>query len=325
VTRLTQEFLTGYYGAPATPYLNQYTGTTLEKLKASHRKLDIYGNPVNEYNTWLSPENIDQYSQYLDKAEAAAEGRPEWQSRLLRCRLPLDYTVLQQSRLFGIEKHGIWVKDDHGSWIPRPKFREKVNAFVDNCKKAGVTELSEGGLNPAKYQEEWDSIFAAGVAPGKLIDATTELRFPFAEDFPARGNKTLTDGSVGYKDFSYNWLCFYGVPLAATITPASPVSCSTIHARFLDDPRHWIFPPDSVSIDISVNGGDFKSIYDQKIPVAAEHFDIGFRTFDIPVKLKRSEKITAIRFFAACPTAFPAWRDNDRKKPMIACDEVSAY
>ncbi len=324
VRKLSDEFLAGYYGNSAGKLLDQYMSLMQDNLKISRRKLDIYGNPINEYKTWLSPENIDQCSILLDKADAAAESNAAWQDHLKRCRLSLEYTVLQQARMFGIEKHGIFIQDDAGKWVAKPKMKEKITAFTANCKKAGVTELSEGGLSPDQYQADWDSILARVVTPSRIVGARTELKYPFAEDYPARGNKTLADGNPGYKDYSYNWLCFYGVPMVATITPDAPVVCSNVTLHFLSDPRHWIFQPDSLILEVSVNGGDFKAVSTMKLPPEPEHYEVQIPVFSLPMKLKKNEKVTAFRVTATCPP-FPIWRDNDRKKPMIACDEVYAY
>ena len=324
VQKMTDEFLSAYYGDGAAKYLTQYLSLMHERMKASKRKLDIYGNPESEYNTWLSPDNIDQYSQLLDKAEAEAEKNPVWQERLTRCRLSLDYAVYQQARVFGIEKYGVFVKDDKGKWVVKPRFSEKINAFVTNCNKAGVKEMSEDGAKPDQYLAEWDSIFAKGVTPSKIVGAKVELKFPFAGDYPAKGVRTLVDGNPGYKDFSYNWLCFYGVPMVATIKPDAPVSCTSVKLHFLDDPRHWIFPPDSISLELAINGAEFQPAGSLAIPQEPEHFDVRIPEYVIPIKLKKKETITGIRITAKCPATFPAWRDSDKKKPMIACDEIFA-
>ena len=325
VPKLTSEFLSAYYGDGAAKFLDQYIALTQDKMKQSKRKLDIYGNPINESDSWLSPANIDTYSDLLDKADAQAEKNSSWLEHMGRCRLPLEYTVLQQARMYGIEKFGIFVKDEKGNWVVKPKMKERVATFVENCKKAGVKELSEGGPGPDQYKAEWDSIFAAGVTPSKIVGARVDLKNPFAEDFPARGKKTLTDGNPGYKDFSYNWLCFYGTSLIATITPDVPIEGSALKMRFLDDPRHWIIPPDSIIVELSLNGADFKVVSKLKVLPDSEHYDVRIPEFVVPVKVKRNEKITALRVSAICPSAFPAWRENDRKKPMIACDEIYLY
>jgi hypothetical protein len=322
VKKLTSQFLSDYYGAESAKYLQQYIDLVQSKLKESKRKLDIYGNPINEYNAWLSPELIENYSDLFDKAEASAENNSAFLDRVTRCRLSLEYTVYQQARFYGIEKHGIFIKDDNGKWTVKPKLAEKLNTFTATCKKAGVTELSEGGLTPDQYKAEWDTIFSKGVTPTKALGATVSLKFPFASDYPAKGSRTLVDGNPGYKDFSYNWLCFYDVAMVATIALDKPITISQVSMHFLDDPRHFIFLPVSIIIETSTDGTNFTQVATLKSPAQEEHYQCNITEYSTPVKLKKKETIKAIRVTANNLSALPAWRTRDNKKPMIACDEI---
>jgi hypothetical protein len=321
VKQLISSFFKGYYG-PAGQYLQQYLDLVQSKMLASRRKLDIYGNPINEWNSYLTPDLLDQYSTLFDKAEAAAESNPVLADRVIRASLPLEYTVLQQARFYGIEKYGIFVKDKAGEWSVKPKFENKVMRFVANCKKAGVTELSEGGLNPDQYQAEWNAIFKAGVTPTKALGAPVTLKYPFAGDYPAKGNGTLTDGNPGYSDFSYNWLCFYGVPMVATIDLGKAITVSAIKMHFLDDPRHWIFLPEKVTIEVSADGAGYHPVSELSGPPNGEHYELSIKEFSTKNASFKPEPARYIRVTAGNLKALPSWRYRENKKPMIACDEI---
>jgi hypothetical protein len=317
--QLETSFIRDYYGNAA-KYIQQYFDLLQDKSMAAHRKLDIYGNPVNEWKSYLSPEALDEYSALLDKAESAAESNAITAERVMRVRLPLEYTVLQQARFYGIEKHGIFVKGSSGGWVVKPKLESIVSRFVANCKKANVTELSEAGTkSPGDYQVEWNAIFKAGVTPTKAIGASVALQYPFAEDYPAKGNKTLVDGNPGYNDFSYNWLCFYGVPMIATIDLGKTQSVSTIKMHFLDDPRHWIFRPDKVLVEVSKDGVSYHTVDDIKSAANEEHYEMSLKEYTAH---KGTEQARYIRVTTTNLQSLPEWRYKDGKKPMIACDEV---
>lgn len=320
IRALISEFLKDYYGNAAT-HLQEYISLLQDKMLASRRKLDIYGSPVNEWNKYLSPEMLDQFSTLMDKAEGAVEGKPVYQERVMRARLPLEYTVLQQARLFGVEKHGFWVKDKVEGWTLKPKFADKLARFVANCKRAGVTELSEGGLTPDQYMEEWNAIIRAGVTPTKAIGGSVTLQYPFAEDYPAKGNRTLIDGNPGYTDFSYNWLCFYGTPMVATIDLGKPQNIKQISMNFLNDVRHWIFIPEKVTIELSDDGVNYKVIQSPVLPPneATEQMKVSIIKAAVSVKATTARYI---RVTVANMAALPAWRQRENKKPMIACDEI---
>ena len=319
VKQLTATFLKDYYGNAA-PYLQQYINLLQEKMIASHRKLDIYGNPINQWNAYLSPELLDEYSTLFDKADAAVEGSTMLQDRVTKARLPLEYTVLQQARFYGIEKYGVFVKDKAGEWSVKENLPQKVSRFVSNCKKAGVTELSEGGATPDKYQAEWDAIFKAGVTPTKALGATVTFQYPYSEDYPAKGNRTLVDGNPGYNDFSYNWLCFYGVPMVATIDLGKEQSISKVIMHFLDDPRHWIFLPSSVKIEVSTDGVKYDLLVDAPWKASEEHYELTIQKSETLTEKPR--QVRYIKVTANNLTTLPVWRYRDNKKPMLACDEI---
>jgi len=320
VNQLVASFLKDYYGKAA-PYLQQYFDLLQENRLTSKRKLDIYGNPVNEWKTYLSPEALEQYSNLFDKAEGAVEGNSVLADRVVRARLPLDYTVFQQARFYGIEKHGIFVIGNSGSWSVKPKFEEKLARFIATCKKAGVTELSETGpfRHPDEYMTEWNNIFRAGVTPTKALEAKVTLQYPFAEDYPAKGNRTLIDGNPGYDDFSYNWLCFYGTPMVATIDLGKAQNIARVKMHFLNDPRHWIFLPENVTVELSNDGIKYHSIADLKSPENEEHYDITIKEY---ATQHAAESARYIRVTANNLRSLPEWRYRDGKKPMIACDEI---
>ena len=318
VKKLTGDFMLTYYGAKAGKYLVEYLDLLQNKMQTSHRRLDIYGNPISEWHSYLSPELLDQYSQLFDKAEAAAEGNITLQNRVTRARLPLEYTVLQQARFYGVEKHGMFVKDNSGAWGVKPKFEDKVKRFVENCKNAGVTELSEGGLTPEKYLAEWQGILKAGVIPTKALGAGVSLQYPNAEDYPAKGTRTLTDGNAGYTDFSYNWLCFYGVPMVAIVDMGKPQAIKTVKMHFLDDPRHWIFLPEKIKIEVSDDGLKYRSYQELTSAVGGEHFEVSVKEFTA----KASTTARYIKVTAVNSAVLPEWRFSTTKKPMLACDEI---
>ena len=294
-------------------------------LLNSKKKLDIYGNPINEFGSWLSPEQIDKCSTILDQAEAAAENNPVYARRVARIRLSLEFTVLQQAKFYGIEKHGIFRKKDNETWIPIPNFKERVQRFVKSCKIAGVTELAEGGLSPDQYMAEWDTILKNGVNPSIVVGSKVSLKYPFSGEYPSKGARTLVDGNPGYKDFSYNWLCFFGTPMEATIELEMPIAFSNIRVDFLGDPRHWFFLPESVTIEISVNGSDFRQVAVLKSPPMDEHYMVEVHQYQAPIKLKKSETVKYIRVIAQPVSSLPDWRYRDNKKPALACDEIFVW
>lgn len=317
VRPIVEDFLMNYYG-PAAKFLLQYIGQLHGNMVESKRKLDIYGNPVNEWNSFLTPANLESYTTIFDGAEGAVANNPLFAKRVARARLPIEYTILQQARFYGTEKYGVFLKAPDGSWKVNSNIKQLLNHFVDNARKAGVTELSEGGLTPDQYYAEWQEIFKAGVTHSIAQDAKVTIKNAYAPEYPAKGPRTLVDGNPGYKDFSYNWLCFYGVDMVATLDLGSPKQFSTVRMHFLDDPRHWIFLPSTINVEVSDDGLSYRKIADAANPTPTEHYDVSLKDFVFPV----SVKARFLRVTATNPAALPVWRYRENRKPMIACDEI---
>lgn len=316
---ITTEFMAGYYGE-AGKFTRTYIDTLTATLLRTKAKLDIYGNPVNNYRDYLSPPAIDQYSLLLDQAEKVAEKDTTLLHRVYIARLPLEYTVLQQSKFFGTEKYGYLVPEGNG-YVVNPRWPERVKQFVTLCKKAGVKELSEGGPGPDAYQQEWDAIFARKWLNSLAFHAKVALVNPWAEDFPAKKEQTLTDGLEGGKDFSINWLFIYGKDLVATIDLGQEKTVGMVQMNFLNDPRHYIFNPTDITIESSVDGVNFSPAGKQQpAPSAEEDYNITVNRFQFKLPAVHARYI---RVSGKCLQSVPAWRGAPpEKKAAVCCDEI---
>ncbi|WP_161596845.1 DUF4838 domain-containing protein [Chitinophaga vietnamensis] len=313
---LNKAFFKSYYGA-AGPYIQQYQEALSAAVKSTHAVLDIYGSPVYSAKDYLSPEKIDQYSVLLDKAEAAAGSDSVLLKRVLKVRLPLEYTVLQQSRSYGTDKFG-YLLPDGNSFKVNPKWPARVQHFVAACKTAMVKELSEGGASPDTYAQEWQALFNRAWVQGLAFGAPVKLANAYTPEYTPKGERTLTDGLPGGKDFSYNWLYTYDKDMIATVDLGSSKKIQQVSMNFLFDPRHYIFHPAHVLVETSADGQHYTVAGQQDIPVPAEDYEVQIKHFNFPV----SANARYIRVSAQCPAALPAWRHVAGKRPAICCDEI---
>lgn len=314
---LTTTFLTGYYGRAAL-YVQQYLTCINRQVKAMQPRLDVYGNPVNEHAGYLSAPLLDMYSTLMDKAEAAAEADKVYRQRINCLRLGQEYTVLQQARFWGIEPGGIF-EPLGGGFVLRKGIMDRVRRFTRNCEASGVSELSEGGITPEAYLREWEEIAAAGVSPNKALHAFVVLQYAPMEEYPARGNYTLTDGARGYDDFSYNWLCFYDVPMSAVADMGQVKTVSTVTLYFLRDARHWFFSPARLFCDISVDGKLYTRLGEYSWDNPQENFTVK-RDSIVITGLPANARF--IRVVANQWSALPHWRYQKGKRPAMAFDEI---
>ncbi len=253
----TASFIKDYYG-PAAPFVSNYLSTITKELLKSKRRLDIYGTPINEWDAYLSPQLLISYQSLLKQAEQSTKAASVYRERVKRLQLSLEYVVLQQARFYGTEQGGIYTLSGD-SYIVNKTWPDRVKTFAENAKNAGVIELSEDGLSPEAYQQEWQKIFNTPKPKNKAFRAKVKLLTPYSPDYPAKGARTLVDGANGYADYSYNWLFFYGTPLAAEIELPEPVEMTQISIGFLQDLRHWIYAPDQVEVSVSAEGDNYQS------------------------------------------------------------------
>lgn len=314
---LIRSFINNYYGKAA-PAVSEYLALLNARLKADKVDLDIYGNPVNNHADYLSPENLDRYSQLMDEAEHAAAGDELVQERIRRIRLSQDYVVLQQAKFFGKEKHGIFQQDDSGNFFVKPSLALKTKNFESASLAAGVKTLSEGGITPTQYRQEWSRILEARPVTNLAANATVKLTYPFAPEYPSKGERTLTDETPGYEDFSYNWLCFYGVPMEAAVDLGAVKNIQSVTLRFLEDGRHWIFHPARVSLEVSDNGRDYRKIKTVDCVIPEESYQVDY----LNLRFELAGSFRYIRVQALNWPTLPQWRYHKYKKPMIACDEI---
>lgn len=318
---LMEDFCRGYYGPGASSVLD-YLKARDSALKVSGKHLDIYGNPMIDSKGFLSLGNMKRYQNLLVHAIQAVTPETVYAARVRRLQLGLEYIALQQSRFYGLDPGGFLQPDgdDAGRYMVRPEWESRVNRFVSACKTAGVLTLSEDGISPGAYGEEWHHILTQSWPCNLALHANVTLTYPFSEDYPAKGKQTLTDGMTGFNDFSYNWLCFYGTDMGATVDMGALKGCGKISINFLDDPRHWIFLPATVRVEVSTDGRTYSDLRPVDLPEGTEH--TASRIVPAVFNLPTGTKIRYVRVTAVNPGRLPEWRDDTPKKPMIAADEI---
>lgn len=313
---LIKEFVQGYYGK-AGLLVYEYLQARRKALPPAASALSIYGNPIDNRGDFLSPAAMDHYSNLLAKAEVLVEGDTLLEQRIRRIGLSLDYTYLQQARFYGPRQHGIFQQID-GQWVVRPVVRRKVQQFVEDAKKLGVLELSEGGATPDQYRDEWEDIFAAGLRLNKASAAQMKIQNPFDPSFPANGIKTLTDSVSGYSDYSYNWLLWTGESMDIAFEFKQGSKIGVVELNFLQDPRHWIFPPEEVRISISVDGQNEEEVLLQRTETLDEDYTVQKVKFSTAI----DRDVKVVHIVAKPFQHLPEWRYHPRRKVSMACDEI---
>jgi len=319
VQAVTSDFLRGFYGKAA-PAIQQYLSLLTANQQKSNQYLDIYSGPVQSRNSFLTPEAMDQYDQLVNQAEFAVKGDPKIAKRVLKLRLALEYVYFEQSKFYGKDQHGMFVINEKGDKEVRKGLSERVRKFAENCNNNGIYELSEDGLSPDGYYQEWLAISKNTVTHlGENLSAKF-LTEP-AEGFEGKGSYGLLDGNRGYKDFNSNWIGWYGTDPEIEITTSNR-NFSKIKINFLDDQRHWIFLPQKVSI-YGLNQGKWQLIKTDRLEVLTENYRIKAKSWETVGE--NFSKFTSIKILIRNQDELPIWRKRKNKKPMVMIDEIELY
>jgi hypothetical protein len=315
----TDDFLRGFYGKAA-PQIRKYLNLLAENQQKSNSYLDIYSGPVQSRNTFLSPEAMDQYDSLINEAALAVDEEPILESRVKKLRLALEYVFFEQSKFYGKDLHGMFIVNEKGQKEIRKGITERVQNFTKNCSELGIYELSEGGLSPEQYYEEWLEI-----AKDSTNHLGEKLKVNFltlpAEEFTGKGSYGLNDGIKGYKDYNINWIGWYGTnPEIEIIT--NKMNFNQIKINFLDNQRHWIFKPKKISI-YGFNNEEWLLITEKFIGNLTENFVI--KTEQIEMNSKNFSKFDKIKLLIDNQDDLPIWRKRKQKKPMIMIDEIELY
>lgn len=149
------EFLHAYYGKAA-KHVKQYVNLIHDNNHGgTGRKLSIFGAPVREKDTFLTPELIKEYNTIFDKAEEAVRDNPEQLIRVRSARLPVYYAMLEiMKEENGKEWETYGLLGGGKSKLP-PEVSELLYDFTYHSLRTNVSRLSEWHTPPKEYLEKY--------------------------------------------------------------------------------------------------------------------------------------------------------------------------
>lgn len=313
--KVTSDFLRGYYGKSA-PFIQKYLDILTKNQKDKNTYLDIYSGPVVERNTFLSPQNMAIYDDLLSKADNE-NSDPVIKKRILKLRLDLEYVFFEQAKFYGKEPHGMYQKKGN-AFAVKDNLENRVKDFVSQSSDFGIYELSEEGLSPEKYGNQWKYI-----AQNNVVDHLGEnFKYKFetepSSDFNAKKERGLNDGIKGYKDFNINWTGWYGQNAEITID-CSNTEFNSLEFQCLEDQRHWIFLPEKIILK-GFRNQKWEVIKEQTNPQLTENYNFRIENYifnNISFRIFEKIKIILIP-----EQKLPVWRERKNKKPMLMLDEI---
>lgn len=315
------DFLQGYFG-PGSGSVKDYIGQLITARDETSVRLDIYSNPIANRKDYLAPGWMEKYKNALSKAQDAVNANSKYAERIRTLRLGLEYAELEQAKSYGAHASGYFTISADGHLQIRPGWEDRVQHFVKNAQKSGVTGFSELGGAPVEYLKDWADILQQTSHSSLIFGVKPVFSTPYLPDYPANGEMTLTDGVPGGRDYSYNWLLFLDNQVVITFPVPRNISYSELRTNFLFDPRHYVFLPDEVVIEGSINGEIFTPIGKQQL---AKSFSgkIMSEIYSVSIPLN-GQQFSYLRIKVLSGGLLPEWFEGSRhRKPLVALDEVS--
>lgn len=239
-------FMDNYYGAAAGP-IKQYIHAVHEAIQTDKKFfLFLYGDPAQAFGSFLRIELLEQYQQWFDAAEAAANNDSTLLHRVRAARIGVDYAMLEYSR----RSAGKY------SFANQKANRQLLSRFEAATHWLKAVLINEMGLRTEEYIAAYKAQAAIGtstnLAEGKTVTLLTQPK-KYAGENP----QALADGMMGGWGFGANWLGFEGNHLEAIIDLGERKSFRQAGIHFLQVSNHLVFFPVKVLFQFSDNGVDF--------------------------------------------------------------------
>lgn len=151
----------------------------------------------------------------------------------------------------------------------------------------------------------------------KKITLSTE----YANQYSGGGPQALVDGQEGNEEYrGTEWQGTFGKNVQGLIELNETREISMIKFSYLQDQKSWIFPPKSVSIEISTDGVNFKKL--GKVPGGTVKKDEGPKTGEVSFEIAPTT-CKFIRFSVENYGPCPDWHLGKGNQTWLFLDEIT--
>jgi len=305
---LSQEFLKGYYGEGAAPYLYQYLKLREGALLGSGKNLWIYDSPVTHKNGMLKPELMKRYRELFDKAEKASSPNSDFLNRVKEARLPIQYAELEIARTMPFDD-----KDE---------IKSKLEYFRNTAKELHVVYLNERNNTIEKYCDLYLQRNFPSDKKNFASGTKVEYIIPASSPYDKIADKALTDGLYGGATFNESWVGWVGKDAEFIIDLGEKQSFNSVEGDFLHQLGAWILLPKSIACYISDDKVNYTLMGKKEI---AEDRDTEVKFVNIPVTTKDKVSAQYIKVKIETIGLCPSWHYGVGQPAWFFLDEISVY
>jgi len=318
IDSLMNDFLGGYYGAAA-PYIRSYIDRMHDALETSGEDLVIYGYPFPSKSGYLSADNMDRYIDYFNQAEDAVKDSPEILRRVHAARLPLQFALLEQSKIYGTGERGCFFQDSTGSWNAKPSVVSMLELFVKSCNELGYSAIEEMGTKPDQYYEVTKKYFDSGIKNHLASGKSILMKSPPSPKYHNGDASALTNSLRGWEDYHMHWVGYEGEMMEGTIDLGATQTIRKISTNFLQDINSWIFLPLEVEYAISEDGRQYRTVSKIKNTIPDKQSGAFVEPFRVELEPSNARYI---RIRASNMNICPDWHKGAGGLAWIFADEI---
>ncbi len=264
---IMNEFLNGYYSA-AGQFIRQYIDSMHEALVKSGMQLNIFGDPVDAKESYLSAEMMKRYNQIFDSAEKAVNNDSELLRRVQVARLPIMYAAIQIGKTEIDTPGSLYQRNANGIVTGKPEMIALVNRFTEGCIREKVKLIRERSGSPEHFREAYNRIFTSMEETGKNKSFKKTITAVTNPGVKSRGVESLTDGIfASYESWQSpdpNWVYYTGNHMDFILDLGEVMPVSSVNMDFLNPQAqpdwHLMALPAYVSYATSLDGEKYGDI-----------------------------------------------------------------
>lgn len=330
---IINDFLNGYYGA-AGPYIRRYIDAMQLSLVTSGMQLNIFGDPVDAKEAFLSAPMMAEYGQLFDEAEKAVSGDAQLLRRVQVARLPVMYAAIQIGRTEIDTTRSMYRHAGNGIVTVKPEMKALVNKFVDGCRRENVRLVRERSGSPEHFLEAYNRIFTNMEETDKTRSFGKKIIPITRPGSKSKGPECLTDGIFAsyesWQSADPNWVFYTGEHMDFVLDLGEVMPVSSVNMDFLNPQAqpdwHLMALPRYVTYALSADGEKYESpvrIDNPHNPNPVENPGISkIPIYSFKADLNAGSKARYIRVHAESLLKTPSWHIRSGQPVSIYSDQI---
>jgi len=248
------------------PYIKEvkWNGVALSKLEISHAQLLQGGVLAFEMSAKPNPRatsannpNFKQATQFTPVPFIKTE------ERVFQDSLLIEVAVVALPQNEAIQTHQLYYQINEQQWQVYHK-----PFYIHQNTNISIKAAFSKTLAKAKNQVNWSPIVSANFIK-KDPNIQLELKSSYSNQYAASGKDALIDGLLGGNEFrTGDYQGYYDQDVVAIISFQTPLALSEVGFSYIQDHKSWIFAPNAIKVEGSIDGVNYVTLAQQVLPPA---------------------------------------------------------